>query len=98
MIVSKLECERPVAPGPPLNSVSPENSTGPTARPAPAETGAGRPVSTKKHVEPGEWPGVCRALSRIPATFQVSPPERSEEHTSELQSRGHLVCSLLLEK
>src|SRR5437870_10255419 len=23
---------------------------------------------------------------------------RSEEHTSELQSRGHLVCSLLLEK
>src|SRR5439155_22177179 len=25
-------------------------------------------------------------------------PERSEEHTSELQSRGHLVCRLLLEK
>src|SRR5690625_7621025 len=24
-------------------------------------------------------------------------PERSEEHTSELQSRGHLVCRLLLE-
>src|SRR5690625_6693001 len=23
---------------------------------------------------------------------------RSEEHTSELQSRGHIVCSLLLEK
>src|SRR5690625_4865527 len=28
--------------------------------------------------------------------FQVE--ERSEEHTSELQSRGHLVCRLLLEK
>src|SRR5439155_26094217 len=28
-------------------------------------------------------------------TVQVS---RSEEHTSELQSRGHLVCRLLLEK
>src|SRR5690625_5727881 len=29
-----------------------------------------------------------------------SPPKqhRSEEHTSELQSRGHLVCRLLLEK
>src|SRR5439155_22635380 len=29
-----------------------------------------------------------------------SPPSdsRSEEHTSELQSRGHLVCRLLLEK
>src|SRR5690625_6105691 len=25
-------------------------------------------------------------------------PKRSEEHTSELQSRGHLVCRLLLEK
>src|SRR5690554_7253878 len=25
-------------------------------------------------------------------------PERSEEHTSELQSRPHLVCRLLLEK
>src|SRR5439155_12613856 len=24
--------------------------------------------------------------------------ERSEEHTSELQSRGHVVCRLLLEK
>src|SRR2546422_5271941 len=26
------------------------------------------------------------------------PPRRSEEHTSELQSRLHLVCRLLLEK
>src|SRR5690625_6366829 len=26
------------------------------------------------------------------------PHHRSEEHTSELQSRGHLVCRLLLEK
>src|SRR5207253_9698986 len=26
------------------------------------------------------------------------PTRRSEEHTSELQSRGHLVCRLLLEK
>src|SRR5437870_9171284 len=28
----------------------------------------------------------------------VCPVARSEEHTSELQSRGHLVCRLLLEK
>src|SRR5207253_6343326 len=28
----------------------------------------------------------------------VALVERSEEHTSELQSRGHLVCRLLLEK
>src|SRR5690625_5871945 len=28
----------------------------------------------------------------------IAQKERSEEHTSELQSRGHLVCRLLLEK
>src|SRR5207253_10635726 len=34
------------------------------------------------------------------AGFPSAPrfPVRSEEHTSELQSRGHLVCRLLLEK
>src|SRR5690625_6526091 len=30
--------------------------------------------------------------------FSIYAPPRSEEHTSELQSRGHLVCRLLLEK
>src|SRR5215510_15464144 len=31
--------------------------------------------------------------------FSLEPMgRRSEEHTSELQSRGHLVCRLLLEK
>src|SRR5690625_6314270 len=29
---------------------------------------------------------------------QLQKINRSEEHTSELQSRGHLVCRLLLEK
>src|SRR3712207_7701238 len=28
----------------------------------------------------------------------VPPPSRSEEHTSELQSRQYLVCRILLEK
>src|SRR5690625_5322988 len=32
------------------------------------------------------------------ATRSSWTPRRSEEHTSELQSRGHLVCRLLLEK
>src|SRR2546422_6667632 len=31
-------------------------------------------------------------------TFHADGAERSEEHTSELQSRLHLVCRLLLEK
>src|SRR5258708_11835359 len=30
--------------------------------------------------------------------FQILAPDRSEEHTSELQSPDHLVCRLLLEK
>src|SRR5690625_729096 len=32
------------------------------------------------------------------SSFWIAPDGRSEEHTSELQSRGHLVCRLLLEK
>src|SRR3989442_4906987 len=30
--------------------------------------------------------------------FEITKHQRSEEHTSELQSRPHLVCRLLLEK
>src|SRR5690625_6238904 len=30
--------------------------------------------------------------------YSIRDGDRSEEHTSELQSRGHLVCRLLLEK
>src|SRR3989442_13409097 len=34
----------------------------------------------------------------LEAADEVGMPDRSEEHTSELQSRPHLVCRLLLEK
>src|SRR5690625_1659626 len=38
-------------------------------------------------------------LKKLPGDFVISLDHmRSEEHTSELQSRGHLVCRLLLEK
>src|SRR5439155_20930246 len=37
---------------------------------------------------------IARLHKHRPALLQI----RSEEHTSELQSRGHLVCRLLLEK
>src|SRR5690625_5845593 len=36
--------------------------------------------------------------THIPIEQTVAHKIRSEEHTSELQSRGHLVCRLLLEK
>src|SRR5437660_8257474 len=39
-------------------------------------------------------PGRSASGTRKPQISQT----RSEEHTSELQSRGHLVCRLLLEK
>src|SRR3989442_3541839 len=35
---------------------------------------------------------------RPAGVFPAQEPGRSEEHTSELQSRPHLVCRLLLEK
>src|SRR5690554_7646864 len=37
-------------------------------------------------------------LLHHPKLYKLYPELRSEEHTSELQSRPHLVCRLLLEK
>src|SRR5690625_7030862 len=45
----------------------------------------------------GSPSGVSHALQLLRA-HRVVAARRSEEHTSELQSRGHLVCRLLLEK
>src|SRR3712207_9325784 len=39
-----------------------------------------------------------RALSTGVRGFSISAARRSEEHTSELQSRQYLVCRFLLEK
>src|SRR2546422_5752734 len=39
-----------------------------------------------------------RAVLAQPPAFFLKAAIRSEEHTSELQSRLHLVCRLLLEK
>src|SRR5690625_7573675 len=39
--------------------------------------------------------GLSVSTPRLPTNIATT---RSEEHTSELQSRGHLVCRLLLEK
>src|SRR5690625_3477872 len=42
---------------------------------------------------------VEEALKAMPTVYSARyMGDRSEEHTSELQSRGHLVCRLLLEK
>src|SRR5690625_2915225 len=43
-------------------------------------------------------PNTVANTAIISIVFPIGPFTRSEEHTSELQSRGHLVCRLLLEK
>src|SRR5690625_2879423 len=53
--------------------------------------------SSTTPAENGPLTGENEGLSQI--VFEDGgQTERSEEHTSELQSRGHLVCRLLLEK
>src|SRR5690625_6318281 len=56
----------------------------------------------------GDWYYVFSTDAQVGGTFKPGIQirksrdlvnwQRSEEHTSELQSRGHLVCRLLLEK
>src|SRR5690625_6097889 len=50
--------------------------------------------------DPADGPPSNQAVLDGPPSNQavLDGPPRSEEHTSELQSRGHLVCRLLLEK
>src|SRR3712207_7334727 len=61
-----------------------------TPRPASRRRG-GRRRSVDSRADP---PCHCTAAQHQP----ISSPSRSEEHTSELQSRQYLVCRLLLEK
>src|SRR3712207_7644802 len=55
--------------------------------------GAGRHTGRAR----GHRPGDQRETSRRPNHVMIDKA-RSEEHTSELQSRQYLVCRLLLEK
>src|SRR5699024_12690527 len=67
----------------------------------------------RPHCSTGQWPflsasrfklnfndnSLCETgIEHWPQFCQRSPKDRSEEHTSELQSRFDLVCRLLLEK
>src|SRR2546428_12028810 len=44
------------------------------------------------------WLTLRNLTAPVKSPFTVTVPARSEEHTSELQSRSDLVCRLLLEK
>src|SRR5207253_9703083 len=63
----------------------------------------GRPYEPARFIQADDVAEmVISALSVAPSAevtdIHIRPALRSEEHTSELQSRGHLVCRLLLEK
>src|SRR5438876_8982295 len=58
-----------------------------------------RMMSVTSSVMPGIVENSCRTPSILTETTAAPDNEdRSEEHTSELQSPVHLVCRLLLEK
>src|SRR2546430_10906257 len=62
--------------------------------PCPQVSHSGRTIISINHFsgESEAWP------SRRCSIFDACAVERSEEHTSELQSQSNLVCRLLLEK
>src|SRR2546429_2128289 len=55
-------------------------------------TGSAKPWGTRLKIQPSSKHYLGGATVSLPKS------KRSEEHTSELQSRLHLVCRLLLEK
>src|SRR3712207_7431318 len=76
----------PLFPSPPLS-----HSGRAAAKAATAGSTAGRPTPS--------WCSSEETVTASSATAQLSVRSpRSEEHTSELQSRQYLVCRLLLEK
>src|SRR5207302_3373737 len=68
-------------------------------RDRPRHRGAETPLSGADPLGGGDLvPGVLRARVWFRPGVCEDPRRRSEEHTSELQSRENLVCRLLLEK
>src|SRR5207253_6306980 len=75
----------------------------PTRRSSDLQLSCGRPgISSVSYVSSNEvcQKSCCRTsfTKRAGRMLWGCCHDRSEEHTSELQSRGHLVCRLLLEK
>src|SRR2546422_5937641 len=68
--------------------------------PAVGQSGSGRELATMTIVELSRLLASQKITSRqlVEQSLAAIKDPRSEEHTSELQSRLHLVCRLLLEK
>src|SRR5207247_10820627 len=103
---------RLLAPPPPTPAASPLSlhDALPTSTAAPAASAARATAALRVSTETGPRPrrtscsitGATRPISSSAGTGaepgRVDSPPRSEEHTSELQSRVELVCRLLLAK
>src|SRR5438309_2692278 len=97
-VIAASSVDFPAPFGPSKATVSPLSTRRSTccragARPYPAQTRSSRSMASQVSLEHG-W--LVADLLRQPVGDLDA--ERSEEHTSELQSQFHLVCRLLLEK
>src|SRR5437870_7053133 len=76
------------------SSICRVDTTVPTSDDSVCNVGMSATTLTSTLTSPGS--SVMSRAATVP--IWITNPVRSEEHTSELQSRGHLVCRLLLEK
>src|SRR5690606_41732444 len=64
----------------------------------PARSSAASLVASSRVSSPNTVTSACTTVPPMPTGYRSRMSIRSEEHTSELQSRENLVCRLLLEK
>src|SRR3712207_7365833 len=89
----------------PLNQTEPPVGSSSLTRVRPVVVLPQPDSPTRPRVSPAESVKLTPSTAyTVPTCLRVTPPRigkcvlRSEEHTSELQSRHYLVCRLLLEK
>src|SRR5688572_19969008 len=69
-----------------------------SGEPARHAEAAGRTARSEELARDGSWRAPGHRRRGVEARSRRARRERSEEHTSELQSQSNLVCRLLLEK
>src|SRR5258708_6434430 len=84
------------------NPATSSNTAAPSSRTIGATWRARLAVTAEPTIAPIVAPAAMKPNRRFPCSglnkSTFSPEQRSEEHTSELQSPDHIVCPLLLEK
>src|SRR5690625_5871211 len=99
MTVTAPMISPPTAPLPDIFlQVSDSRIMGPKAAPKPAQAWLTSPSTCESGSRAMTAATRPTSTTQMRLTVTVSFSVRSEEHTSELQSRGHLVCRLLLEQ